>query len=532
MKLLFVFCYFVPSVFCFASAKPAKRRESSLSSVSASEPSNPKRVRAVEEFVLAELSEDDIVANEKVTVNCVTELVAKFTPDGKLGLSRHFAPEFVPSKPFIDKKKGFTIGFEIESYGLRFAKPEWEKGVTDVGGDSSNPDEYEQKIFSLIFKPFSLKKTAEFLELIKEKIGENLDLKSAIIEARKIFIGKYKTEKQYKCMMIGFEIFKDDVELVKSTKPDVFDIATGFFEESEYENSSKKDLDKLGFPTDLTEVQTVDWHVSMTLGVPLRNLRLEDFVSKLIVLASAGRYTGIEDEELQAAVRNSKNYKTSPGQAFYFKEYDPCVRMAILYSELQKILLRNPKENRPSDGELIPLFLVLDFALMDLHARRDEDGVPTGVLSVKGVIKENPFNCARALNQYNLTYKDLLGVLPKTVFQLAEILSQRTPRGERSKILEFIQTTRKQLLIFDLSIFKLLERVKNFSEEDKVFTFVPNSYSQDSLLPDFVVLETRGVNAKQREYSPYAFSAQDTPEPLAKPVGIVYHSIVNSFLKK
>lgn len=174
MKLLFVFCYFVPSVFCFASAKPAKRRESSLLSVSASEPSNPKRVRAVEKFVLAEFSEDDIVANETVRVNCVTELVAKFTPDSKLALGRHFAPEFVPSKPFIDKKKGFTIGFEIESYGLRFAKPEWEKGVTDVGGDSSNPDEYEQKIFSLIFKPFSLKKTAEFLELLKEKIGKIL----------------------------------------------------------------------------------------------------------------------------------------------------------------------------------------------------------------------------------------------------------------------------------------------------------------------------------------------------------------------
>jgi hypothetical protein len=524
----FIFCYFVSSELCFASAKPAKRRQNGLSPESVSSLPELKKAREVEVFVSAEFVEDDIRTEKKVTINSVTELVAKFTPDSKLALGRHFAPEFIPSKPFIDKKTGLSLGFEIESYGLRFAKPEWEDGVTNVGGDSSNPEDYEKTIFSISFKPFSLKKTTEFLELLKEKIGEKLPLKSAIIEARKIFT------KKYKFMTVGFEIFRDDVALVKSTKPDVFKIQEDFFEEPEYENSSKKDQDKLGFPADLTEIQTVDWHVSMTLGVPLKNITLEDFVSKLIVLASAGMYTGIEDEVLQAAVGNLKNYKTQPGQAFHFKEYDPCVRMALLYNQLKKILPKNAKENRPSDAELIPLFLVLDFSLMDLHARRDEDGAPIGVRSVKGVIKEDPFNCPRALNQSNLTYKDLLGVLPKTVFHLAEILSQKAPRGERSNILEFIQKTRGKPFIFNLSILKLVERVKNFSAEDKVFTFVPNSQSQDSLLPDFVVLETRGVNAKQREYSPYAFSAQpgETREPLTKPVGIVYQSIVNSFLKK
>ena len=202
--------------------------------------------------------------------------------------------------------------------------------------------------------------------------------------------------------------------------------------------------------------------------------------------------------------------------------------MASLYSELETVLRGIRKENRPSNEELIPLFLVLDFALMNLHARRDEDGVPTGVLSVKGVIKENPFNCARALNQYNLTYKDLCGVLPKTVFQLAEILSQRGTRGERSKVLEFIYSRRQQPFIYDLSIFQLVQKVKDIPEEDKIFTFVPNSGVQDSLLPSFVVLETRGINAKQREYSPYAFSH----EPLRKPFGVVFSTLVNSFLKK
>ncbi len=516
---------------CFASAKPAKRRQNDLSPESVSSLPELKKAREVEVFVSAEFVEDDIRTEKKVTINSVTELVAKFTPDSKLALGRHFAPEFIPSKPFIDKKTGLSLGFEIESYGLRFAKPEWEDGVTNVGGDSSNPEDYEKTIFSISFKPFSLKKTTEFLELLKEKIGEKLPLKSAIIEARKIFT------KKYKFMTVGFEIFRDDVALVKSTKPDVFKIQEDFFEEPDCGGARKNDPDQLGFRDGLTEIQTVDWHISMTLGVPLKELTLKDFVSKLIILSSAGAYTGLDNFALEAEKTEQGplyTQKKGLGQKFYFKEYNPCTRVAILYSELERVLQYFPKEKRPSDAELIPLFLVLDFALMDLHARRDEDGAPTAVLSVKGVIKENPFNCARALNQSNLTYKDLLGVLPKTVFQLAESLSQRVSRGQRSNMLEFIQKTRGKPFIFNLSILKLVERVKNFSAEDKVFTFVPNSQSQDSLLPDFVVLETRGVNAKQREYSPYAFSAQpgETREPLTKPVGIVYQSIVNSFLKK